>query len=95
MADHYTTLGVDKSATPEDIKKAYRSLASKHHPDKGGDTAKFQEIQTAYATLSDPEKRQQYDNPNPFGTRQDGGWQQASGFPPGFEDIFADRKSVV
>lgn len=89
MADHYTTLGVDKNATPEDIKKAYRSLASKHHPDKGGDTATFQDIQTAYATLSDPEKRQQYDNPAPFGTRQDGGWQQSGGFPPGFEDIFA------
>jgi DnaJ-class molecular chaperone len=87
--DHYSTLGVNKNATPDEIKKAYRSLASKHHPDKGGDTAKFQEIQTAYATLSDPDKRAEYDNPSPFGTRADGGWQQAGGFPPGFEDIFA------
>ena len=71
MADHYQTLGVAKNASPDDIKKAYRKLASQHHPDKGGDTAKFQEIQTAYDTLSDHQKRQQYENPmpqgNPFG----------------------------
>jgi DnaJ-class molecular chaperone len=59
----YEILGVDRSASPEDIKKAYRKLASQHHPDKGGDTAKFQELQSAYETLSDPERRQQYDNP--------------------------------
>jgi molecular chaperone DnaJ/curved DNA-binding protein len=65
MATHYDTLGVTKSATPEELKKAYRKLASQHHPDKGGDTAKFQEIQTAYDVLSDPAKRSQYDNPAP------------------------------
>jgi curved DNA-binding protein len=85
--DHYSTLGIDKNATQDEIKKAFRSLASKHHPDKGGDTAKFQEIQTAYSTLSDPDKRAEYDNPSPFGTSAGGGWQQAS-VPPGFEDIF-------
>lgn len=58
---HYQTLGVAEDATAEDIKKAYRRLASQHHPDKGGDNAKFQEIQVAYATLSDARKRQQYD----------------------------------
>lgn len=67
MADAYTTLGVNRNATEDEIKKAYKKLASKHHPDRGGDTAKFQEIQTAYDTLSDPVKRQQHDNPNPFG----------------------------
>lgn len=66
MTDAYQTLGVARNATEEEIKKAYRKLASQHHPDKGGDTAKFQEIQTAYDTLSDPAKRQQHDNPNPF-----------------------------
>jgi curved DNA-binding protein len=65
--DHYAVLGVNKSSTPEEIKKAYRKLASQHHPDKGGDTAKFQKIQEAYAVLSDPEKKQQYDNPQPQG----------------------------
>lgn len=62
--DHYATLGVAKSATPEEIKKAYRKLASQHHPDKGGDTAMFQKIEEAYRTLCDPEKRAQYDNPH-------------------------------
>jgi len=66
MADAYETLGVPRGASDADIKKAYRRLAGQHHPDKGGDTAKFQEIQTAYETLSDPVKRQQHDNPNPF-----------------------------
>jgi curved DNA-binding protein len=65
--DHYAVLGVNKSSTPEEIKKAYRKLASQHHPDKGGDTAKFQKIQEAYAVLSDPEKKQQYDNPQSQG----------------------------
>lgn len=70
--DHYSVLGVTKTATPDEIKKAYRKLASQHHPDKGGDTAKFQQIQEAYAVLSDPEKKAQYDNPQP------------QGFPNGF-----------
>lgn len=67
MTDHYQTLGVAKNATPDEIKKAYRRMAAIHHPDKGGDTAMFQKIQEAYDTLSDPQKKQHYDNPNPFG----------------------------
>jgi DnaJ-class molecular chaperone len=80
--DHYNTLGVSKTATPDEIKKSYRKLASQHHPDKGGDKAKFQDIQAAYDTLSSPEKRQQYDNPMPQGFHQQGG------MPQGFEHIF-------
>ena len=67
MANAYETLGVPKGASDAEIKKAYRRLAGQHHPDKGGDTAKFQEIQSAYETLSDPQKRAQHDNPSPFG----------------------------
>jgi len=74
--DHYQTLGVAKNATPDELKKAYRRLASIHHPDKGGDTAQFQKIQVAYDTLSDPQKRQQYDSP------------QQHGFPDGFPGGF-------
>ncbi len=64
MKDYYTILGVARTATADDIKKAYRALAMKHHPDRGGDVAKFQEIQEAYATLGEPDKRNQYDNPH-------------------------------
>lgn len=62
--DYYTTLGINKQASSDDIKRAYRKLASQHHPDKGGDTAKFQKIQQAYDVLSDDIKRNQYDKAN-------------------------------
>jgi len=59
---HYQTLGVPEDATQDDIKKAYRKLAMKHHPDRSnGDDAKFKEIQIAYDVISDTHKRQQYD----------------------------------
>ena len=65
MTDYYAALGVPKTATADEIKKAFRRLASQHHPDKGGDTQKFQAIQEAYATLGDEQKRAEYDNPRP------------------------------
>jgi len=79
---HYATLGVSKTANPSEIKKAYRKLALQHHPDKGGDEAKFKEISSAYEILSDEKKRSLYDQygetiPNsasggsPFGTGSD------------------------
>merc|ERR1719230_323474 len=57
----YKLLDVEKNASDSDIKKAYRKLAIKHHPDKGGDPERFKEITRAYEVLSDREKRQKYD----------------------------------
>lgn len=86
MANAYETLGVPKGASEDEIKKAYRRLASQHHPDRGGDTAKFQEIQSAYETLSDPQKRAQHDNPSPFGGHH--GFEFHFGGGGGPQDIF-------
>lgn len=61
--DYYKRLGVDKSASPDDLKRAYKKLAMKHHPDKGGDQRTFQEINEAYDTLKDPAKKSEYDAP--------------------------------
>jgi DnaJ-class molecular chaperone len=63
MQNPYQTLGVDRNVSADEIKRAYRKLASQHHPDKGGDKTRFQEIQAAYDTLSDAQKRAAYDNP--------------------------------
>ena len=57
MTDHYNILGVDRNASQEEIKKAYRKLAQKHHPDKGGDAEMFKKISASYDTLSDPQKK--------------------------------------
>jgi len=60
--DYYSVLGVDKKATKDDIKKAFRKLAHKYHPDKGGtDESKFKEITEAYSVLNDDKKRREYD----------------------------------
>lgn len=76
--DYYKILGVERGASEEEIKKAYRKLAHAHHPDKkSGDEAKFKEVNEAYSVLSDKQKRAQYDN---FGTSGMGGG--GAGFNP-------------
>ncbi len=74
--DYYELLGVSKTASKDEIKKAFHKLAHKHHPDKGGDEARFKEINEAYQTLSDEQKRAQYDR---FGA----GGPQGQGFGSG------------
>ena len=81
MANYYDTLGVAKGATDDEIKKAFRKLAHKHHPDKGGgDEKKFKEINEAYQVLSDKEKREQYDRFGQTGNGNGGGARQGHGF---------------
>jgi molecular chaperone DnaJ len=86
MTDHYATLGVARTSTADEIKQAYRRLASKFHPDKGGNTTKFQEIEEAYRTLGNADKRAEYDNPNKFFGQSPGG--QPAGNQFNFGDIF-------
>lgn len=61
--NYYSILGVPRTASADEIKQAYRKLAAKHHPDRGGDTEKFQQVQEAYDVLGNEEKNAQYDNP--------------------------------
>ena len=66
MKDYYGILGVSRNATEEEIKQAFRRQAMRHHPDRGGDSALFQDINEAYSVLSDSQKRAAYDNPHQF-----------------------------
>ncbi|MCX6789701.1 MAG: molecular chaperone DnaJ [Candidatus Gribaldobacteria bacterium] len=77
MSDYYQTLGINKTASPDEVKQAYRKLAHQHHPDKkGGDEKKFKEINEAYQVLSNQDKRAQYDQ---FGRVFEGGASNAGG----------------
>ena len=76
----YDVLGVSKNASDKEIKSAFRKLAQKYHPDRGGDEAKFKEISEAYETLSNPDKRKEYDMMLQFGgIPGQGGYAYAGG----------------
>lgn len=83
MRDYYKILGIEKGASDEEIKKAYRKLAHQYHPDKAnGNAEKFKEINEAYQVLSNKEKRSQYDR---FGRVFDGNFSAQGGPTPGWE----------
>lgn len=91
-ADYYTSLGLAKNASDDEIKKAYRKLAMKYHPDRNPDSKeseeKFKEIKEAYEVLSDEQKRAAYDRYGHAGVDQSAGG--AGGFSGGFEGGFSD-----
>lgn len=99
--DYYDILGVSEDASSSEIKKAYRSLARKHHPDRNPDDGdaeeRFKEIQEAYSVLSDDEKRRQYDQQRKFGGAFGGNGFRSGGGPNvrfeqgNYEDMFGGR----
>jgi DnaJ family protein A protein 2 len=91
--EYYERLGVGKSATFDEIKKAFRKLALKHHPDRGGDKDKFQELQTAYEVLTDKDKRDIYDKYGEEGLKEGGGRGGGGGMDDILSQMFGGRRA--
>jgi curved DNA-binding protein len=87
MKNYYDALGVNETASDAEIKTAFRKLAAQHHPDKGGDKNKFQEINEAYDTLKNTQKRQEYDAMRKYGARHSG---SGDGFSFNMNDFFSE-----
>jgi len=84
--DYYSILGVNRNASPDDIKKSYRKMSLKHHPDrKGGDSEMFKKINTAYEVLSDPQKKKNYDMTG----NEEGNPFMRGGMPPDMDNLFS------
>lgn len=96
--DPYKILGVDKTASEADIKKAYRAAAKKHHPDKGGNAEEFKKINEAYEILGDPQKKANYDQFGSAGNSASGGFGgggfNTSGFDASGFDFGGDMGDV-
>jgi curved DNA-binding protein len=93
--DYYSTLGLQRNASEDDIKKAYRKMAMKHHPDRGGDEKAFKQVSEAYEILSDPQKKQMVDMGVDPKAQQAGGPRQQGPFEfrfntGNFEDVFSN-----
>ena len=84
MKNHYDTLGVSETASDKDIKSAFRKLAGQHHPDKGGNEARFKEVNEAYDTLKNTAKRQEYDAVRKYGA----GGGRGENFNVNLNDMF-------
>lgn len=94
--DYYSLLGVSRTASDGELKKAFKAKSMQHHPDRGGDAEKFKEINEAYQALKDPQKRRMYDQYGTTEPQQQAGPQgfhfhtNMGGMPEGFEDLFAN-----